>query len=152
MKKLFFLLLPAAVLVLAGCGSQQPNANTIGGVLDLSKSAQEIQKDSASQSAVTSEDNVDNIYKFYNLNNQVKDEAAAKDAISQGLADGKNQTELNKTLARDKDFGSAYLLGYTFGCKATGKAETDCQNEMGQKLSEIMVEDLQNQIPGATQQ
>lgn len=141
------------VILLSGCGnSSKVNPNTVGGFYDLSQSAQEIEKDSANKNAVASEDNVDNIYKFYAINNQVKDEAASKDAIGKGLEDGKNKADLNKSLARDTQLGTAYLLGYTFGCKANGKDETACQNEMGQKLSEIMMEDFQNMASSTPQQ
>jgi len=148
MKKILILSSIAVVaIVLAGCGNQSKvNPNSIGGMYDLSKSAQEIQKDSSNKGAVTSEDNVDNIYKFYNLSNVVKDETIVKDAISKGLKDGENKAELNEELVKNEELGSAYLLGYTFGCKANGKDETTCQNEMGAKISAIMMEGFQSQI------
>ena len=148
-KLLSFLVLAVLTLTLAGCGSQPKAKPNFG---DAYKAANEISKDSNSAEAVDSERNINNIITMMNYSGNETDMASLKEAIRKGITDGKVQGELNKPLITEaakagNNLGTGYMLGYTFGCKAVTGDEQKCSTGMGQKYQQIMMEELQKQIP-----
>ncbi|MFA5022194.1 MAG: hypothetical protein WC508_03895 [Patescibacteria group bacterium] len=148
-KTLALLSLVSLVFILAGCGSK-PKTNP--NFVDAYQAAQEINKDSNNAQAVDSERNVNNIITMMNFNGNESDMAQLKVAVKQGIEDGKNQGELNKTIitasAKDgNNLGTGYMLGYTFGCKAVTGDEEKCSSNMGQQYQKILLEEMQKQIP-----
>lgn len=155
MKKMILLSSLAAVaILLSGCGQTAKNAIT---AVDLTQSAKEIGQDSQSLSAVSSEENINNIMKFMNLQEiTVEQQGQLKVAIKQGIEDGKVQGELNKDLiktaaAQGTSMGTGYMLGYTFGCKAATGDENKCQEDLAAKYQPIIMEEF-NKMAAPAQQ
>ena len=146
MKKIILSLSLAAIAVLlAGCGQTAKNAIT---AIDLTQSAKEIGQDSQSLSAVSSEENINNIMKFMNLQGlTTEQQEQLKGAIKEGIETGKVQGELNKDLiktaaAQGTSLGTGYMLGYTFGCKAATGDENKCQQDLAAKYQPIIMEEF----------
>lgn len=154
MKKTLLLTISllVAVIVLSGCGSKKENNLAVGDVANTYGAAQELNNDLNNADKIDSESNVENIYTIMNYQGSEPKEAL-KDAIRSGLADGKNQGELNKELVLKQEYGTAYMLGYSFGCQAVTKDEKKCNDEMGEKYQVILMEGLNKefQIPAVEQ-
>jgi hypothetical protein len=152
-KTLYLPLLAILALTLAGCGSQPKTNPNLG---DAVKAAQQIGQDVNNADAVDSERNINNIVTLMNYEGNETDMALLKDAIRKGVQDGKNQNEVDKgiikTSAQNGDnLGTGYTLGYTFGCKAATGDEKKCSDQVGQKFQEVMMEELQKQMPTPAQ-
>ncbi len=147
MKKTLLLTvsLLVAVIVLSGCGSKKENKVGVGDVANTYGAAQELHDDLNNADKIDSESNVENIYTIMNYQGSESKEAI-KDAIRSGLGDGKNQGELNKELILKQEYGTAYMLGYSFGCQAVTKDEKKCNDDMGEKYQVILMEGLNKEF------
>jgi len=153
-KKLIVILaFSTLTLVLAGCGNK-PKANPNFG--DAYQAAKQIGQDVENIDAVDSERNINNIVTLMNYEGNETDMALLKEAIKKGIDDGKNQNEVDKDIIKNSaqkgdNLGTGYTLGYTFGCKAATGDEQKCSSKVGQKFQEVMMEELQKQMPTPAQ-
>ena len=147
MKKIsLFILVGAISLLLAGCGETQSTVQKAITGANIIGAAQDLNKDSNNAQAISSDDSANNILTIMNYQGTAEAKEKMKQAIKAGVEDGKVQAELNKEIVTDKEIGSGYLLGYTFGCKAVTGDEAKCSDDMGAKYQTIMTEELQKQF------
>ena len=153
MKKniLYLPVLALVVVVLSGCGNQGGGASIKSAVktVDVAQTANSVAQDSLDKDKVSSDENINNIVKMMNYQGlNPDDNQKMKEAVKKGVEDGKSQADLDKDLINNSakvsnSFGTGYVLGYTFGCKAATGNETQCQKDIGQKYQEIILEAIQ---------
>lgn len=143
MKKLIIpVLLVTMAIVLSGCGKK-------GGIIDTAnqyQAAKEVGQAMNDLKAISSDENVENIFTLMNYSGTQAEKDKMRAAIKQGIDDGGKQGDLDKDLVTTQTIGAGYLLGYTFGCSAATNDEDKCSEAIGQKYQEIMAEQFQMQL------